>query len=316
LNSCGADAPRAFQDCFSPVGTITEQQLKEFLSLREIQGLCDEWINGINRYLTRFLDYVDWSADREKTIKYLTQERQHYSTSTYRKNIYQIRKFLLFCGYSWVNEIQLPREPEIVIKHISTDDILKTLHLIDSKNNPERYTALILLGATSGLRSQEMYQLTPDDIDLTNRTVYVHHAPSEGKTTKTKHSRVSFFTPVAQEKISIYLRIYRDDSRQCPLFPKDQCIQALKYTPIRVKDLRKYFSQEWDRRSGPTGAKKLLMGHSLRGDVDLCHYNTQSEQDLRVIYDKVIGGEILWQTKERKSGTSLGSLKTPIKKLS
>jgi hypothetical protein len=31
------------------------------------------------------------------------------------------------------------------------------------------------------------------------------------------------------------------------------------------------------------------MGHSLKGDVDLMHYNCQSEEDLKKIYDKVMG---------------------------
>jgi hypothetical protein len=28
----------------------------------------------------------------------------------------------------------------------------------------------------------------------------------------------------------------------------------------------------------------------MRGDVDLMHYNAQSEEDLKLIYDKVMGG--------------------------
>ena len=43
-----------------------------------------------------------------------------------------------------------------------------------------------------------------------------------------------------------------------------------------------------DRRGGPTSIKKILMGHSLKGDVDLMHYNCQSEEDLKKIYDKVM----------------------------
>jgi len=57
---------------------------------------------------------------------------------------------------------------------------------------------------------------------------------------------------------------------------------------LKVKHLRKFFSQEWDRRGGPTSIKKILMGHSLKGDVDLQHYNAQSEDDLKHIYDKVM----------------------------
>jgi len=30
------------------------------------------------------------------------------------------------------------------------------------------------------------------------------------------------------------------------------------------------------------------MGHSIKKDVDLMHYNCQSEEDLKAIYDKVM----------------------------
>lgn len=51
---------------------------------------------------------------------------------------------------------------------------------------------------------------------------------------------------------------------------------------IKIKNLRKFFSQEWDRRGDPTSIKKILMGHSLKGDVDLMHYNCQSEEVLKL----------------------------------
>jgi integrase/recombinase XerD len=69
--------------------------------------------------------------------------------------------------------------------------------------------------------------------------------------------------------------------------------KIFRNTPILVKHLRKFFSQELDRIGGPTSIKKILMGHSLKGDVDLMHYNTQSEDDLKRIYDKVISGSII-----------------------
>jgi len=61
---------------------------------------------------------------------------------------------------------------------------------------------------------------------------------------------------------------------------------------VKIKDFRKYFSQEWDRRGGPTSIKKILRGHSLKGDVDLMHYNAQSPEDLKKIYDKVMSNNI------------------------
>jgi len=77
------------------------------------------------------------------------------------------------------------------------------------------------------------------------------------------------------------------------LFSQSHITRLFRNAPIQVKDLRKYFSQQWDRRSGPTSIKKILMGHSLKGDVDLMHYNCQSEEDLKRIYDKVMNENIV-----------------------
>jgi hypothetical protein len=35
------------------------------------------------------------------------------------------------------------------------------------------------------------------------------------------------------------------------------------------------------------------MGHSIRTDVDVMHYNGQSIEDLKQIYDKVIDGLVI-----------------------
>ena len=58
-----------------------------------------------------------------------------------------------------------------------------------------------------------------------------------------------------------------------------------------MKYLRKYFSQEWNGRKGNSSVKKILMGHSLKEDGYLMHYTAQSEEDLKMIYDKVLNGK-------------------------
>ena len=131
-----------------------------------------------------------------------------------------------------------------------------------------------------------MYQLKPDNIDLENRVVYVNHDPDNGQTTKTKKHRIALFNKEAKHAIEKYLQLFSNSNRIKHLFSKRQCERMFSKTPLQVKDLRKFFSQEWDRRGGPTSIKKLLMGH--RGDVDLKHYNAQSEDDLKRMYDKVV----------------------------
>jgi len=101
-----------------------------------------------------------------------------------------------------------------------------------------------------------------------------------------------FFTEEAKQVMQDYLQFYNCHKKLTNLFSKSHMSRTFKDAPIQVKDLRKFFSQEWDRRGGPTSIKKILMGHSLKGDVDLMHYNCQSEEDLKKIYDRVMSGII------------------------
>lgn len=133
-----------------------------------------------------------------------------------------------------------------------------------------------------------MHQLQPENIDLENMVVHVNHNPDDGQMTKTKKQRIALFDERAKQALEVYLQIYSKSKKLKKLFSKRQCERVFERSPLLVKDLRKFFSQEWDRRGGPSSIKKILMGHSLKGDVDLRHYNYQSEEDLKRIYNKVM----------------------------
>ena len=57
-----------------------------------------------------------------------------------------------------------------------------------------------------------------------------------------------------------------------------------------AKHLRKYFSSTSDKLGMPTGVKKRLIGHSIRGYGDLQHYSALTFDELKAIYDKYWGG--------------------------
>jgi integrase/recombinase XerD len=178
-------------------------------------------------------------------------------------------------------------------KRVAKEDMQSALIYIKDNEFEIQLKTIIYLGASTGLRAKEMYQLKPQDIDIEHRIVYINHNPNEGQTTKTKQSRISFFTHEVQELLKDYIEYYTNECNLKHLFGEKHLHPIFKECPIKVKDLRKYFSQEWDRRGGPTSIKKILMGHSLKGDVDLMHYNAQSTDDLKKIYDKVMGDSIL-----------------------
>ena len=225
------------------------------------------------------------SIDEDKTLEHLKMLQGRYSTTSYRKRVYQIRKFLLFLKVDWAKDIGPPAEPEYIPKRVTSSMIYDTLSYFKNSRYIGLVKAIIFLGSSSGIRPEEIYQLDFKDIDIDNRIVYINHNPSIGQSTKKKTSRVSFFNNEARDVLKVYLDSCIGLSRP---FNKRLISKLFKDSPIRVKDLRKFFSQEWDRRGGPTSIKKILMGHSTKKDVDLMHYNYQNEEDLKRIYDKTM----------------------------
>jgi integrase/recombinase XerD len=199
----------------------------------------------------------------------------------------------------WSTNIIPPPEPDYIPKRVTNDDIIDTLSYFEGHVFNKQIQAIILLGATSGMRAEELYQLKPDDIDIENRVIHIIHDPTNGQSTKTGKNRIAIFNLEAQMALKGYLAYFSKNSTLKCLFNKSHIERMFHDAPIRVKDLRKFFSQEWDRRGGPTSIKKILMGHSLRNDVDLMHYNCQSEEDLKRIYDKVWEASIVMENSYR-----------------
>jgi len=271
------------------IDTVDGKIVNEYLNIKKLSGVTDGHLYETKRFLKHYLEYIEFKIDKQKSLQYFVYLKDNLSVSTYRKQTYQILKFLRYLKIEWTDEIKLPSEPTYIPKYISKDEIVKTLKYFEKHKLYSRFKAVILLGMTSGIRPKELYQLRMEDIELDNRIVYINHNPNNGQTTKTKKSRVSFFTKEAKQALYEYLTYFENGCGLKVLFPQIWLERKFRPTSLRVKHLRKYFSQEWDRRGGATSIKKMLMGHSLRKDVDLMHYNCQSEDDLKKIYDKVMG---------------------------
>jgi integrase len=219
--------------------------------------------------------------------------QEKYSIGFYKKNVYQIKLFLAHVGVEWQSQIKLPNDPEYIPKRVTVDDIRKTLTHFEGHQYYSQIKTIVLLGATSGMRAEEIYQLQPQDIDIDNKLVKINHNPNNGQTTKIQKSRVSFFTDETKQALMEYFDFYEKNNGLKWLFNFSHIRRIFKDAPVHVKDLRKAFSQTWDKRRGQTSIKKLLMGHSTRSDVGLMHYNGQNTEDLRQIYDVVMGRLII-----------------------
>ena len=239
----------------------------------------------VKRFLYKFLCAVNWRVEFSSTLEYLNGIKLNKSPAYYNKQFFQIVKFLTYLDLPWAKKIEHPQTVQYTPMRVPEGQVSDALATF---KGDLQMTALIHLGCDSGLRAEELYQLRIEDIDLIKRTIYVRHDPTNGQTTKTGIGRVSFFTNKTASILHKYIIEFNGQNQKKHLWNKITMERKFRQSPIRLKLLRKVFSSRWDRKGGQTSIKKILMGHSLRGDVDLIHYNYQSEEDLKRIYDKVM----------------------------
>ena len=244
-----------------------------------------------------FAEWCSYSCDLNDINIYINECRKLYSHEYVRKIVIDIRRLMKAINAPFADKLRLPRVPKRrkrVFKKAHIQQLIKQIEQLKCKSLRLRTKAAVLLAATSGLRSSEIYQLTLSDIDLENRIVLVNFGKTAGtsKTIKDFEERFSFFSIEARTAIEEYIDNCKSSTPSTPstprLFPESSIRRAFKQlnTDLRLKHMRKFFSQQSDRLGMPTAAKKILMGHSLHGDVDLQHYDYQDEEELKQIYDR------------------------------
>jgi len=285
---------------------FSEQDILNIINALKIANRDEHYIDDVKRKLYEFAKFTNWEFDFNDVTRFF-ESVKHYSASNYRKYVLHIRKLLRNLEVPYWNKIVLPKVPKrqkVVIKKDMVRHILLNLWDLGVVNKVTRFriVSAFILSATSGLRTEEIYRLTPDDIDLKNRVVYVRFGDSAAtsKTVKDYEERVSFFSREAQTILRQYFKIY--DGRKELFNPRsieyiyEKFPGAFKVSglDIRLKHMRKFFSQQSDRLGMPTAIKKMLMGHVVSdeefvfssSDIDLAHYDFQDEEDLKKIYDR------------------------------
>jgi len=124
---------------------------------------------------------VKWKIDKEITLEYIRILQEKYSIAFYKKNVYQIKLFLAHLGIEWQSQIKLPNDPKYIPRRVTLDDIRKTLTHFAGHQYYNQIKAMILLGATSGMRAEEIYQLQLQYIDIENNTVRINTTITTGK---------------------------------------------------------------------------------------------------------------------------------------
>jgi len=274
---------------------ITENHINAILNSMRIANRTEGHINRVERILREFVNAVNYECDFDDVVEFLELHKTK-AHSYYRKYVTYVRKLLKEAGADFVDKIQLPKVPKRRREVVKRSDVKRLIECIRSMNfalpkqklMQQRVIAGLLIMATSGLRSEELYNLSFDEIDIRNRIIRLKIGKTaSGKTIKDYEERVTFFSEEAKQELLRLLDMWNDGK---PLFNVRSFYSMWEYylkdEKLKPKHMRKFFSQQSDRLGMPTAAKKILMGHSLRGDVDLSYYDFQDEEELKKIYDK------------------------------
>jgi integrase len=248
------------------------------------------WLYIQNLILSKFLAENDNKIDKQRTIDYLAGLRKTQNNNYYRKNLLIIKGFLKYLAesvnpiFEFYKVLKVPKENHGTPKHFTMEELNAEIESFKGNKFYLQIKAALLLGAFSGCRAEELYQLKQEDIDLENRILYIRN--DNEHSTKTGKSRITFFTKRVQNALIEYFE-WRKHTRTglSDLFGQSHLTRLLRNAPIKAHDLRHLFSSEACRRGLNFEIKELLLGHSIRKSTDLSHYLSLNEQELKKAYD-------------------------------
>ena len=106
---------------------ISDDTVQDYLEIIKLKGISDSHHKLVNIYLTRYLKKVNYRTNKKTSINYFNFIKNKYSISCYRKEAYQLLKFLRFLKVDWTGEIQLPAEPFTKLIRVTQKDRENTL---------------------------------------------------------------------------------------------------------------------------------------------------------------------------------------------
>ncbi len=242
--------------------------------------------------LSKFLEANRFNLDKRTTIEYLSTLKKSQTNNYYRKNLLIIKSFLRYLAesvsssFDFYKVLNAPREIHDPPKHVTIDDLNGAIGAFRAHKFYPQINALLLLGAYSGARAEELYQLRKTDIDLDRRILYIKTDATH--TVKTGNARVTFFNNKTRLALMEYYT-WLDSNKMGLnlLFGQSHLTRILRNSPVKTKDLRKFFIQHWSRQNGNSNVCSILTGHSI-GSVDIQHYLNLNTDELKQIYDQVI----------------------------
>jgi len=252
------------------------ERFKEFLSvdLRRSKKTVYEAVRLVRKFLEELNEDSVTRKDVRQYLKGISGEAKYRNTLAALKRFF--RDFLEMPQI--VSTFRFPVsqfKPKVIPSKENLREFYAAIDLDVGK-------ALFLLYATSGLRKNEVFTLTRNDINLGKRMVI----PS-GHSGSTKHSYVSFYN---EETENILNKVIGDNDKLFPISDRQFrkiWKRAQQKTGIRITPqmLRDWFCEEMGRLGVSDRYIDAFCGRTPKS-VLARHYSDYSPEKLKQIYDK------------------------------
>ncbi len=220
---------------------------------------------------------------------YLSTKKKYSKNSLYLA-VKAIKAYFKYKGLDTASTLTAPKRPRQMPKYLTEEEVKRLLDA--AKDNPRDFAILSLL-VYSGIRVSELCNLRLEDIDFTERIVYVR----SGKGDK---DRIVVISPAAVNALEEYLSSRTDDmeylfaSRKSPQITRVQVFRIVrKYA--RLAGIRKNVTPHVLRHTLATTMLRRgvdiryiqqFLGHSSVATTQI--YTHVDDEMLKSVYDKVL----------------------------
>ena len=278
------------------INKYIEKEVDEFEEYMRGEKKSENTVSEYVHFVRQMLQFTRKKVEniKEGDVKkyqiYLSTKMK-YSKNTMYLALKAIGAYFKFRGRDDIaKSIKAPRRPRQMPKYLTEEEVRKLLDA--AKDRPRDYAILSLL-AYSGLRVSELCNLRIEDVDLSERVVYVH----SGKGDK---DRIVVISEKAAEAIENYI-FSREDSLEF-LFSSQK---SEKITRVQVFRIVKKYAVKADIKKNvtPHVLRHTLATTMLRRGVDIRYiqqflghssvattqiYTHVDDNALKKVYDKVM----------------------------
>ncbi|KXA96806.1 hypothetical protein AKJ37_04325 [candidate division MSBL1 archaeon SCGC-AAA259I09] len=249
------------------------------------KNLADRTVKQHVRNIEEFLRYVDKplvKIGKGDIRNWLRKWKEDYAPSTYANKVKSLRVFFRdYLGTGIAENLSIPQPQPNNDSPPSKEEIQKLYEAMDSL----RDKTILLMFATTGLRRNELFNLTRAHIDFDKRMI----TPNENS--RTKRTYVTFYNREAENHLEEHLDKKDSNKGIFSIRPRSanrifrKKSKKIGIETITPQDLRKWFAKEI-RNRGVSGEHIDAFCGRIPRSVRAKHYTDYSPERLKEVYEK------------------------------